>query len=61
MKYNNDRYYEPEDDDFSNWYEALGQLEIEEDYEPNTAPQDVIDKVKSYWREIAEEFTEGDF
>ena len=85
MKYNNNRYYEPEDGDFneeaylealesalssggvyywaeeSNWYEALGQLEIEEDYEPNTAPQDVIDKVKAYWKEIAEEFTEGDF
>ena len=85
MKYNNDRYYEPEDDDFdeeayyeavdsllakdgqcywaneSNWYEALSQLEIDEDYEPDSAPAEVIDKVKAYWKEIAENMAEGDF
>lgn len=85
MNYNNNRYYEPEDDDFdeeayyeavdcllakdgecywadeSNWNEALMQLELDDDYRPESAPAEVIDKVKSYWQEIAENRAEGDF
>lgn len=45
----------------SNWYEALSQLELDEDYEPNTAPAEVIDKVKAYWLDIAQNIAEGDF
>jgi len=47
--------------DSDNWAEALSQLELSEDYEPDSAPAEVIDKVKAYWLDIAQNIAEGDF
>ncbi len=45
----------------SYWDEALSQLELDEGYKPDSAPAEVIDKVKAYWLDIAQNIAEGDF
>jgi len=47
--------------DPDNWDEALSQLELDEDYKPESAPAEVIDKVKAYWLDMAKDIAEGDF
>ena len=37
------------------------QLELDEDYKPESAPAEVIDKVKAYWLDIAQGIAEGEF
>ena len=37
------------------------QLELDEDYKPDSAPAEVIDKVKAYWLDMAKDIAEGDF
>lgn len=47
--------------DSDNWDEALSQLELDEDYKPDSAPAEVKDKVKAYWLDVAQNIAEGDF